>query len=184
APQAGEAVGGMARGEPPVKGHVGAVEQWIALAQHRDRAAGVEVAGDGGGAGVVEFTDPAAVTRIAGRNLRRHRIAQRQLGDAGLEMAGGDRAGMTGIAVLGEVHDPIRFFECAHRLQRDQLGIARADADADELGGSVHSPALASALTAAAVMALPPMRPRTIRNGTPRGSAASASFASAAPTKP
>ena len=39
-----------------------------------------------------------------------------------------------------------------------------------------HSPPRASALTAAAVMALPPMRPRTIRNGVPRGSAASAAF--------
>ena len=33
-------------------------------------------------------------------------------------------------------------------------------------------------------MALPPMRPRTMRNGTPRGLSASASFDSAAPTKP
>src|SRR4051812_41755807 len=74
--------------------------------------------------------------------------------------------------------------ERADRLQRQQLGISGTDADPDELGRSAHRPALASALTAAAVMALPPMRPRTIRNGTPRGSAASASFDSAAPTKP
>src|ERR1700736_5667453 len=33
-------------------------------------------------------------------------------------------------------------------------------------------------------MALPPMRPRTTRNGTPCGSAASAALDSAAPTKP
>src|ERR1700728_1921346 len=90
---------------------------------------------------------------------------------------------MTGMSGLGEVGDDVGFAERAQRLERHQFRIARPDADADQLGRA-HSPALAKALTAAAVMALPPMRPRTIRNGTPRGSAASASFDSAAPTKP
>src|SRR5258708_230534 len=99
-------------------------------------------------------------------------------------MARDDRACIARVASLGEMrHDP-GLPERADGLQRQQLGIARPDADTHELAGSAHSPALASALTAAAVMALPPMRPRTIRNGTPRGSAASASFDSAAPTKP
>ena len=49
---------------------------------------------------------------------------------------------------------------------------------------AAHNPGLAKALIAAAVMALPPMRPRTMRNGTPRELAASASFDSAAPTNP
>src|ERR1051326_7746939 len=71
----------------------------------------------------------------------------------------------------------------ADRLERHQLGIARADADRDERSGA-HIPARASALTAAAAMALPPSRPRITRNGTPRGLSTSASLASAAPTKP
>ena len=87
---------------------------------------------------------------------------------------------------LAKMRDHVGLVERAHRLERHQFGIARPDADAEELPlrFAAHSPALARALTAAAVMALPPMRPRTIRNGTPRGSAASASLDSAAPTKP
>ena len=42
----------------------------------------------------------------------------------------------------------------------------------------------ARAFTAAAAMALPPRRPCKVRNGTPRLLAASAAFASAAPTNP
>ena len=76
---------------------------------------------------------------------------------------------------LGEMGDHVGFAERTQRLERHQLRIARPDADADEFGRA-HRPGLASALTAAAVMALPPMRPRTTRNGTPRGLAASASF--------
>ena len=47
-------------------------------------------------------------------------------------------------------------------LRGHQFGVAGPDADADQARGA-HSPALASALTAAAVIALPPMRPRTMR---------------------
>src|SRR5262249_25015533 len=81
-------------------------------------------------------------------------------------------------------HDYVGLFQHAHRLERDQLGIARPTADANELPARAHIPALASALTAAAAIALPPIRPSAVRNGTPRESAAKASFASAAPTKP
>ena len=41
--------------------HVGAVEQRIALAEHRDGAAGVEMRGDRRGGGVVEVVDRVAV---------------------------------------------------------------------------------------------------------------------------
>src|SRR5579862_1661110 len=90
---------------------------------------------------------------------------------------------MAGIAGLGKERDHVGFAKRARRFQRHQLRIARTDADAQKFSRA-HSPALASALTAAAVMALPPMRPRTMMNGTSRGSAASASLDSAAPTKP
>src|SRR2546430_12145839 len=82
------------------------------------------------------------------------------------------------------MRDHVGLFQHPHRLKRDQLGITRSNADADEFSRRAHIPALASALTAAAVIALPPIRPSTVRNGTPRGSAATASFASTAPTKP
>ena len=82
---------------------------------------------------------------------------------------------MTFISRFGEMRDHVGLAERAHRLECHQFRIARADADANQLSGA-HRPALASALTAAAHMALPPMRPRTMMNGTPRGSAASAAF--------
>src|SRR5262245_7718696 len=111
-----------------------------------------------------------------------HREDQRQLADTRFEIACSDGPRISAVRRLGEMCHDIGLFQHAHGLKRDELRIARSDADADEL--SVHNPALARALTAAAVTALPPMRPSTVRKGTPRGFAASASFASAAPTKP
>src|SRR5580658_11121176 len=94
-----------------------------------------------------------------------------------------DGARVTGIAGLGEMGNHVGFAERAHRFQGHQFRIARPDADTEKFPRA-HIPVLAKALSAAAVMALPPILPRTIRNGTPRGSAASASFDSAAPTNP
>src|SRR5690242_14454769 len=87
------------------------------------------------------------------------------------------------VAGLAEMRDHVGVCEHANRLERHQLGIARPDADRDELAGA-HMPGRASALTAAAAIALPPSLPRTTRNGTPRGLSIRASLASAAPTKP
>src|SRR5262249_54628687 len=98
-------------------------------------------------------------------------------------MAGDDRARVARVAGLGEMRHHVSLSEHAHCFERHQFGIAWANADTDEFCAA-HRPPFASALMAAAAIALPPMRPRTIRNGTPRGSAASVSFASAAPTKP
>ncbi len=64
---------------------------------------------------------------------------------------------------FGEMGDDIGRFERRDRVQRHEPGIARTDADADETGAVGHSPSLARAFTAAAVMALPPIRPRTMR---------------------
>ena len=175
-------LGPVARREAHMQMHVGAVEQRIALAEDRDGAAGIEMARDGGGGVIIEVADGFAVGGRACRHLGRHRIEQRQLLDAGTQMLRDDPARVAGVARLGEMRDDVRLGECARGLQGQQLRIARADADADQT--PAHKPALASALTAAAVMALPPMRPRTMRYGTPHGSAASASFDSAAPTKP
>jgi len=78
----------------------------------------------------------------------------------GAQMAGDDLARVAHVAGLGEVRDDVGLGKRAQRLQGEQLRIARADADTDQ-ARAAHSPALASALTAAAAMALPPMRPRT-----------------------
>ncbi len=65
------------------------------------------------------------------------------------------------VARLGEMGDDFGRLQRGDGVQREQAGIAGADADADE--PAAHSPSLASALTAAAVIALPPIRPRTMR---------------------
>ena len=59
------------------------------------------------------------------------------------------------------MRDDVGRLQRRDRVQRDQPGIAGADADAEKT--RAHSPSLAKALTAAAVMALPPIRPRTMR---------------------
>ena len=83
-------------------------------------------------------------------------------------MRGDDGPRVARIPGLGEMRDHVGLFEGRDRIQRDQPRIARADADADQCASvGAHSPSLAKAFTAAAVMALPPMRPRTISHGTP-----------------
>ena len=67
--------------------------------------------------------------------------------------------------------------------RRQALEPVLADAD-DVQPGLAHASPAASALTAAAAMALPPRRPRTVTKGMPWGSEASRAFDSAAPTKP
>src|SRR4051812_48064524 len=87
---------------------------------------------------------------------------------------------------LGEIRDDRRRLQQADRFHGQEFGISGAKPDTVELPGGDrhrHSFALASALMVAAAMALPPLRPRITRHGT-RRSAISASFDSAAPTKP
>src|SRR4029077_5371532 len=127
-----------------------------------------------------------AVAAAAFRQLGRHRISERQLDDLRTQGLRRDGARVALVSGFGKMSDDIRFRERPNGLQCNEFRIAGPDADADELAraAGAHSPALASALTAAGVLALAPMRPRTIKNGTPRESVASASFDSAAPTKP
>src|SRR5262245_24644360 len=180
---AGDDFRGIGRRKSHVQMHVGAVEERIPLADHSNAATGIEIRRDRRRGRVVEFAHGVAVERIVLSDFGGQRIEQRQLFDPRAQLARDDGAGIAAVAALGEVRDDVGFLECAHRLEREELGIAGADTDSNE-PPAAHMSALASALTAATAMALPPMRPPTIRNGTPRGSAASASFDSTAPTKP
>ena len=141
--------------------HIGAIEQRIALAEDRDGAAGIEMARDGGSRGIIEVADGFAVGDRACRHPDRHRIQHRQLLNAGTQMLRDGPARVAGVARFGEMRDDIRFGKCSCGLQGQKLRIARANSNADKT--PTHKPVLASALTAAAVMALPPMRPRTMR---------------------
>ena len=101
-------------------------------------------------------------------DFRRNRIEQRQLDHAGLQESRDGGARVAVIAALGEMREHVGLCQRPHGLQSQQFGIARPGADADQaaLERSIHRPALASALMHAAVMALPPSRPRTMAKGT------------------
>ena len=76
-------------------------------------------------------------------------------------MRGGDAPRIAGVAGFGKMRHHVGGLQRRDRVQGDQPGIAGADTDAEKT--RVHRPSFAKALTAAAVMALPPIRPRTIR---------------------
>src|SRR5215470_6440164 len=99
-------------------------------------------------------------------------------------MIGRDGAGAADPAGFGEMRHHIGVPERPRRLESQEFRITGSYSDTDQPCGLVHMPALARALTAAAVMALPPIRPRTIRNGIRCALAANVSLDSAAPTKP
>ena len=82
----------------------------------------------------------------------------------GAELGFDDGARVAVVAALGEIGDDIGLGQGPRGLQRQQFGVAGTSADADEtaFGKRVHRPGLASELSAAAVMALPPSRPRTM----------------------
>ena len=114
--------------------------------------------------------------------FRRHRIIERQLDMRRLQPAVDDRARIAAPTCFGEIGDDRRRGYDLGRLDGEQIRIARTDPDAIEAAKGAHSMSLASALTAAAAMALPPLRPRMTMAGRPLSS--KASFDSAAPTKP
>src|SRR5690606_21940158 len=108
-----------------------------------------------------------------------------QLDPLRVEMRRDDAAGVAVVAGLGEPGDHIRLPDRANGAERQKLRVAGSDPDADQPSRAAHRLApRASALTAAAVTALPPSRPFTVSQGTPPACSASASFDSAAPTKP
>src|SRR5690606_9604932 len=135
----------------------------------------------------VEGQDLSLVIVVVLADFGGDRIMQRQFGDAGLHMSGDNGAGVAIGLPLGEMGHHVGLRQRANGLEGQKLRVARAGADADQapcLRHRAHSPGLASALTAAAVMAEPPNRPRTTAHGTAWEFSTSASLDSAAPTKP
>ena len=110
---------------------------------------------------VIERGDRLAIGGVGAWDLGGDGVMQRELLDAGLEVRGGNGARVARVSCFGEMGDDFGLVQRGDGVQREQAGIARPDTDADET--ATHSPSLASALTAAAVIALPPIRPRTMR---------------------
>src|SRR5262245_51694047 len=164
--------------------HVGAIEERVTLADHGDEKAIVEVRGELASSLVVKRANDVAIRSLVTRQLSRHWKDQRQFPHSRLKIAGGDGPGISGLRSFGKMRHNIGLLQHADRLQRDELGVTWSNPNTDKLPGDSHISALASALTAAAAIALPPIRPSTVRNGMPREFSTNASFASAAPTKP
>ena len=117
--------------------HVGAVEQRVALADHRNRASGFEMRGNLGGGLIIEIPDRIAIAGAAFRQFGRHRIKQRQFDDAGAQMrARQSTREWLAFPALAKCAIDVRLGKRARRLQRHQLRIARPDADAQQLPGA------------------------------------------------
>ena len=144
--------------------HVGTVEERVALADHRHVAAGVQVRGQLFGGGVVEIADDGLVAQRRFQLLGGHRVDQRQAHLGLVQVRLDDAEGVALLALGHEIADHRRRAQQAQGLEGDQFGIAGPDAQAQQaaLHDTHHSRSVARAFTAAAAMALPPRRPRTI----------------------
>ena len=174
----------MGVGQTLMQMRVRAIEEGIAGANHRNVPAGIEPGGEHRGARIVEGDKRVAIAGIGLGQLRGEGIIEADELGVRIELAVDDAPRVADAPLLGEIGDDRRRFENARRLERHELGVTGADADAVKCAARAHhSASLASALTAATAMALPPLRPLTMRNGVPPWRAR-ASLDSAAPTKP
>src|SRR6267154_1933115 len=174
---------GHPAGDTAVQMHERAVEERVTFAQHGDVATGGDMLQQPTHAIVVKDPQHIAIGRIFQRDLGGDRIFQRLLDHAGRQHAIDHGAGVAGASGFPEMGDHAGRGDQPRRLEAHQLRIAGAEADAVDGRGRTHSVPPATALSAAAAIALPPRRPRTITLGT-RALATSASLDSAAPTKP
>src|ERR1700733_1939201 len=162
--------------------HERAVEHRVALAQKRDVPAGFQMRRYRNRRFLVETGQRIAIGRIVEMCFVGHRVIERQLDMRRLQPTVDDRARVAPPSRLGEIGDDGRRRDDLGGLDGGRIGIAGPDPDAIEAAKRTHSTSLASAFTAAAAIALPPLRPRTMMAGKPLST--SASFDSAAPTKP
>jgi hypothetical protein len=144
--------------------HVRAVEKRVAFRQNRDHSAGFEVFRDFAGRFLVEIGYRGAVVIVILIYFRCDGVDERQFHALRTQVRADDGARIAVAAALRKMRDHVGLGERAHGFQRQQFGIAGPGADADKAAFCLHiqRPGLASALTAAAVMALPPRRPRTM----------------------
>src|SRR5437899_10917991 len=109
---------------------------------------------DRGRAVVEECRDLVAIGRSTLRYFRRHGMEQRQFDRIRRAMIGRDGARATDIAGLGEMRHDIGVPQRSHCFESQEFRITGSYSDTDQPCGLAHIPALARALTAAAVMAL------------------------------
>src|SRR6266702_5949571 len=161
--------------------HEGAVEIGIALAKHDDIDRACKPC-QALGPFVVEAGKQLDIFGTVEGNFCGDRIFHRIFGDVGCEHAFDDAACLARPALLAEISDVLCAAHRPVRAHAHQVRITGAETAADDASHR-YSLRLASALTAATVIAEPPRRPSTVSAGT-GGSAISAALDSAAPTKP
>ncbi len=149
--------------KPVVNIHERAIEKRITLRDHGDILTAIEMACYGVRYLAIEITDDLLVIHMCGEFFRRHRIDERYQNLFRRKIVLNDCKGVALLALGGVIGHDRRVFEKAERLQRYQFRVAGADTEAKQSAFCRHySRSEASALTAAAVMALPPRLPRTI----------------------
>jgi hypothetical protein len=154
---------GKAPLQPHEEMHERAIEKRIAFAEQRDIEAGLQALGDRGGARFIERRERSDIAGMVEGNFGGDGIVERQFLARVWQPAIDNFARIAAPPCFGEIGDDGRRLNQAYRFHRQQFRIPRPEADAIEtpcLRGD-HSAALASALTAAAAIALPPLRPRT-----------------------
>ncbi len=115
---------------------------------------------------VVEFPQRLAIGGIFERDLGGDGIFQRFLDHAGASRPSTTVRALPGRSGFPEMRDDAGPRDQPRRLDAHQFRIARTEADAIDGRGGAHSTSLATALRAAAAIALPPRRPRTMTLGT------------------
>ena len=165
---AGDDLGAEPAADPLVHVHVAAVEQRVALGQQDHVATLRQVRHEPGRGLLVELLDRGLVTARVVGGLGRDRVHELFLDLVAAQVGRGDRARDRTPVAGRVVGDDVGGADEAGRLHGDQLGVAGAEPDAVQHPGCrVHSASLAIALTAAAVIALPPRRPCTTRYSRP-----------------
>ena len=141
--------------------HVRPEEQRIAFGQHGDHAPRIQMRCDLGRGVVKEVLDRYTVFNSRGRVLGRNGVQQRQIDRVGTEVVLCRVAGVTLISGLRKVGDDVCPLQCTDRPDCQQVRVSGAYSHAYQL--TTQGSTLASAFTAAATIALPPCRPRTVR---------------------
>src|SRR5579875_1852225 len=137
----------------------------------------------GGGLGV-EILQRTGVTAGMICGLRGHGIDQVLLDLARPQIPFGDAAGDAAAVAGAVIGHYVGLADHPGGLDRHQLGVAGSESDAEKCSPPAHLMLAAIALTAAAAIALPPRRPRTIKYDIPRGRSISSCLDCAEPTKP
>src|SRR5260370_15149085 len=170
-----------------MKIHVRPVKERVAFAQDGYIPTVCKVVRDLLGHLVIELRQRDLVSSRMVSLLCRNRVHHRELDLAMNQFRANDRTSVALSMSGAGISDDLSLSEYTLSFDCNQFRVAWTDTDSVETSAScvcAHSSSLASALTAAAAMALPTRRPLTVRNGILTRMDASTALESAAHTIP